>query len=385
MEKIVDLLLCNGCHTCYISCPKNCINMIINKDGFLEPSIEQEKCIDCKLCIKKCPLNKKFKYDNENIKPIAKVAVNKNDQIREDSSSGGIFTEIASYILNNDGSVYGAAFNNKFEVEHIRIDNIKDIYKLQGSKYVQSKIGDIFLYVKKDLEEGKKVLFTGTPCQIEGLLSFLDKKYNNLYTQDIICHGVPSPKAWNKYINEFEGDIKSISFRDKTYGWNKFSMKIETDKDQYIETLDKDCFLQSFLKNLNLRKSCYNCKFKSINRKSDITLADCWGIENINKEYFDDEGTSLVLIHSNKGKDLYNKIKNNLIQTEIDLDKAIIYNTAINKSVELNDKRDKFLRNIDRYNYKELLYRCTKPTIVDKVKKFSIRLKNKIKRIIKEL
>ena len=380
MDRIIEPILCNGCHACYAICPKRCIDMIQNEEGFLEPSIDKDKCIECNLCTTTCPVNNDLTIDDKN-KLISIVAINKDDNIREKSSSGGVFTEIANYILDKNGCVYGAGFNNNFEVEHMKITDKSEIYKLQGSKYVQSKIGKIFLEVEKDLKKNKFVLFTGTPCQIEGLKSYLGKDYEKLYTQDIICHGVPSPKAWRKYINEFNEDIKSISFRDKTYGWLNFSVKIESQDNKYINT--KDIFLQSFLKNLNLRKSCYNCKFKQINRHSDITLADCWGIENIDKKYFDDKGTSLVILHSDKGEFLYNEIKSKFISSSINLEEAIKYNTAINKSVEMTNARSKFFKNIDKYNYKEVFQKSIDITLHEKIKIFLSRTKCKIKKLLK--
>ena len=382
MHKIVEPSLCNGCHACYSICPKSCITMIEGEEGFLEPSIDNSKCIDCKLCIIRCPINNTLtekKEENNTVKSI--VAINKDDIVRKNSSSGGVFSELANYILDQDGVVYGVGFNDDFEVQHMKITNKSEIYKLQGSKYVQSKIGDIFFDIKNELKNNKVVLFTGTPCQVEGLLSFLGKSYENLYTQDIICHGVPSPKSWRKYINEFNEDIKSISFRDKTFGWLNFSVKIETKDNKYINT--KDVFLQSFLKNLNLRKSCYNCKFKKINRNSDITLADFWGIENIDKKYFDDKGTSLVILHSDKGEFLYNKIKAKFISSNVNLEEAIKYNTAINKSVEMTNARSKFFKNIDKYNYKEVFQKAIEITTYEKIKIFLSRIKSKIKKLLK--
>lgn len=382
MHKIAESKLCNGCHTCYSVCPKSCIIMIEGKEGFLEPLIDKTKCIDCKICVNKCPINNALtdnKVENNTVKSI--VAINKDDIIRKNSSSGGVFSELANYILDQNGVVYGVGFDDNFEVEHMKITNKNEICKLQGSKYVQSKIGDIFFDIKNELENKKLVLFTGTPCQVEGLLSFLGKPYENLYTQDIICHGVPSPKAWRKYINEFNEDIKSISFRDKTYGWLNFSVKIESQDNKYINT--KDIFLQSFLKNLNLRKSCYNCKFKKINRNSDITLADCWGIENIDKKFFDDKGTSLVILHSDKGEFLYNEIKSKFISSSISLEEAIKYNTAINKSVEMTNARSKFFKNIDKYNYKEVFQKSIDITPHEKIKIFLSRTKRKIKKLLK--
>ena len=381
MDRIIEPILCNGCHACYAICPKRCIDMIQNEEGFLEPSIDKDKCIECNLCTTTCPVNNDLTIDDKN-KLISIVAINKDDNIREKSSSGGVFTEIANYILDKNGCVYGAGFNNNFEVEHMKITDKSEIYKLQGSKYVQSKIGKIFLEVEKDLKKNKFVLFTGTPCQIEGLKSYLGRDYEKLYTQDIICHGVPSPKAWKKYIGEFKGNIKDISFRDKTFGWNKFSMKVESDNSTYLNTLDKDTFLQSFLKNFNLRNSCYNCRFKKLNRVSDITLADFWGIENIDKKYFDDKGTSLVILQSYKGQNLYQQIKNKFISKEINLEDAIKYNTAINKSVELNKKRNIFFKNIDRYKYDDLVQKSIKETNIEKIIKINQRIKGKIKRIL---
>lgn len=381
MDKIVDINICTGCHACYNICPQNCIEMVENKEGFLEPSINYDICINCNLCKKICPVNKDHKVTYRNVKAF--VCINKNEVIRQNSSSGGIFTELASYILDQEGFVYGAAFDENFKVKHIKIEKKMDICKLQCSKYVQSNIGNIFINVKDDLEIGKKVLFTGTPCQIEGLLNFLGKEYSNLYTQDLICHGVPSPKSWNKYIREFGKGINSISFRDKTYGWKKFSMKVETDDSIYINTLDKDSFLQSFLKNINLRKSCYNCKFKTIGRRSDITLADYWGIEHIDGLYFDDKGTSLVIINSDKGQEMYDNIRKNLISKSTDLNKAIKYNPAINQSVELTKKRSLFFKNINKYTYEQLVKNTLKVTIIDKLVKIKIKIIRKIKRMLK--
>lgn len=377
MDKVIESILCNGCHACYSICPQRCISMIENEEGFLEPKIDKDKCLDCNLCVLNCPVNNNHTRNIEK-ELTSMVVINKNDEIREISSSGGVFAEIANYILEKNGSVYGAGFNQNFEVQHMRIIDKSKLYKLQGSKYVQSKMGNIFLEVKKDLKENRFVLFTGTPCQVEGLKSFLGKEYDKLYTQDIICHGVPSPKAWKKYIEEFKGNIKSISFRDKTLGWKRFSMKVETNNEKYINPLDKDIFLQSFLQNLNLRKSCYNCNCKKVNRQSDITLADFWGIDKIDKKYYDDRGTSLVILQSEKGKDLYEQIKSKFIFSEVDLEDAIKYNIAINNSVEMNKGRKRFFKNIDRYNYQKLFEISTKVTVIQRIINFMRKIKYKI-------
>lgn len=382
MKKIINLESCTGCYACYSICPKKCIEMKADKEGFLIPSIDENNCIDCNKCKLICPILNKREPNNNVIYSYA--AINKNDKVRNCSSSGGIFYLLAELIINDGGVVYGAGFDDKFHVKHMEISQNKDIKKLQGSKYVQSKIGDTYIKAKERLESGIPVLFTGTPCQIEGLKSYLGKYYSNLYTQDIICHGVPSPLVWDKYLNEFKYKIKNISFRDKTLGWNKFSMKIGFDSKEYLKDLSKDSYLQSFLKNLNLRNSCYNCSFKSIQRNSDLTLADYWGINNVHPEMFDDKGASLIIVHSNKGRYIIDRINKFLKIENTELNRAISYNTAINQSVSYTSKRQVFFKNIDKYNMEELLKVSTHITYVEKIIHILKRGVNKIKRIMKK-
>lgn len=384
-KKIEKLKNCTGCHACYSACPVKCIDMNKNKYGFLLPQINKDKCINCNKCEKSCPIiNPNNNIEEEKfIKEHSYVAFNKNDDIRKVSSSGGIFYLIAKAIIDDGGVVFGAAFDESFKVKHMEICEVKEIYKLQGSKYVQSEIGEIYLDVKKRLEDNIPVLFTGTPCQIEGLKSFLYKEYDNLYTQDIICHGVPSPLVWEKYLHEFDGSINNISFRDKTFGWNNFSMRIDYNDSKYIKTLKEDSYMKSFLLNLSLRDSCYNCDFKKNIRCSDITLADYWGIENVHKDMFDDKGASLIIIQSNKGLGLFNKIKENLYYKSTNLDVAIKYNTAINKSVDLPNKRTFFLENIKNYSLDNLLEACLKESKKDMLKRQIVRILRRIKRMVK--
>lgn len=295
-----------------------------------------------------------YKNNINNQKENTKVfALNsKEDEIRKNSSSGGAFTLISRYILKNDGVVFGAMFNEEFEVVHGFIEDINKINKLQGSKYVQSKIGDSFQKAKYFLDRGKLVYFSGTPCQIEGLKMFLRKDYENLVTQDILCHGVPSPKVWKKYIDYRKRiDLESpkhISFRNKDIGWKNFSMKFQySNGKEYINEKNNDMFMSGFLRNVFLRMSCYNCKLKSLERNSDITLGDCWEIADLKKEMFDDKGTSFVITHSNKGEKIFEKIKYNGIICEFDISNGV-KNGGLYHSAYLNLELKKYFKNLSR-------------------------------------
>ena len=267
---------CCGCYACYNICPKQCITMKTDNEGFWYPKIDKNKCINCNLCEKVCPIINPVKRVDS--KKIAYASMNKDEQVRMKSSSGGIFSILAEYIIKNNGVVYGAGFDEDFNIKHKRILYSTDLDLLRGSKYVQSSIGDIYKQVKNDLENNNPVLFTGTPCQVEGLRSYLRKEYVNLITMDFICHGVPSPLVWEKYLKKMkkskQENIKNIYFRNKDIGWKLFSLKIIFDKRIYSNDLNNDLFMKGFLQDVYLRPSCYNCKFKKINRISDITVAD---------------------------------------------------------------------------------------------------------------
>lgn len=372
---------CCGCYACYNICPKECITMESDNEGFWYPNIDKNKCINCNLCEKVCPIINK---PNSSLYEKKSYAVfNKNEKIRLESSSGGIFSLLAEYVINNHGSVYGAVFDEDFNVKHIKINSLQDIELLRGSKYVQSRINDIFKSIKFDLKNNKIVLFTGTPCQVAGLQSFLQKKYNNLILMDIVCHGVPSPLVWQQYIDElkqnYKQDIKSIYFRDKSTGWKTYSIKFLFDKDEYKNFGFKDIYMKGFLNDIYLRPSCYNCNFKGIERISDITVADFWGIENILPKIDDDKGTSLIVIHSEKGKQLFDELSETMIFNEVDLNEAIKYNPSMISSVKYNEKRKDFFLELN--SGKELINLIKEYTKVS----FERRVKNKIKLIVKRL
>jgi len=378
MIEIKEKRDCCGCNACYNTCPKNAIKMKVDEKGFRYPVIDKEKCIQCDLCSKVCPISINKKIENN---PIAYACYCKDEKIRINSSSGGMFTLIASQIISECGLVYGASFDEKFNIKHIKVDKIDDLQKLRGSKYVQSDIGNTFKEVKKYLDENRKVLFTGTPCQIEGLKCFLQKDYENLYLQDIICHGVPSPKVWNKYKeyrkNKDKEEPKKINFRNKKDGWSRYCLLFDYKSREYKNTPSKDLYLQMFLQDLSLRDSCYDCKFKKFNRLSDITLADFWGIDNILPEMNDNKGTSLLIINSTKGQKLFDKIKEETIFKEVNLKEAIKYNPSMIHSVKYNAKRDSFFEELDNTSFDKIAKKYLKKA--NFFKKFIIKLLSIIK------
>ncbi len=349
MLNITDKTKCCGCSACMNMCPKAAITMQEDEYGFRYPVVDKDKCINCGLCEKVCPILSNKKEQEKEI--VAYACYNKNIDERLNSSSGGIFILLAKTIIEKNGVVFGASFDDNFNVEHTYVDNINDLKKFMGSKYVQSNMKDSYKKVKEFLDKDRYVLFTGTPCQIEGLKAYLIKDYDKLYTQDIICHGVPSPKVWNKYLkyrkNISGENIKSISFRNKDKGWVHFRMKFQYDKSTYSESLSNDLYLKLFLQNLSLRDSCYNCSFKKKYRNSDVTIADYWGINNVHKNMNDDKGTSLLIINTDKGDELFNLIKEKLVYKKTNFDEAISYNSAMTSSVNMNPNRYKFMNELD--------------------------------------
>lgn len=381
MEKIIDEKQCCGCHVCYNICPKNAIEMVEDEKGFKHPIVDKEKCINCGLCKKVCPvLNSK-----KEIKEIkAYAGYNKNEEERKNSSSGGIFILLAKEIIKRKGIVYGAHLNKDNKVEHTKAEALDELEELMGSKYVQSTIGNVYKEVKKELENDRYVLFTGTPCQIEGLKSYLIKDYDKLYTQDIICHGVPSPLVWEKYKEyrktiDKEDKPEKISFRNKDNGWELFNMKFTYKNKEYKLDQTKDLFMNAFLSDTILRSSCYQCSFKKKYRISDITLADYWQVKEVHPELNDNKGISLIIVNSSKGEELIKCISKSIELKETNLEEAIKYNPAMIMSPKEDPKREKFFNNIDKLSFDKLVKKYT-------IKQpLHIRIINKLKKILKAI
>lgn len=346
MIIIKDKHNCCGCAACVQACPRKCITFNEDKYGFRYPIVNQSLCIQCNLCEKVCP----FINQSQSSKPlITYAAINPNEGKRMKSSSGGIFIMLAEEIINEGGVVFGAQYDKKWEVQHGYTTIKEELSNFQGSKYIQSRIGNSYLQVKEFLKDGRKVLFTGTPCQIMGLKKYLQKEYNNLITVDIVCHGIPSPLIWRTYLNSIISkknisykEITDISFRAKIDGWKNYSFVLwnknntmTNNKILYKENVSKNLYMNLYTKDLCLRPSCYNCPAKCGKSLSDITLADYWGINHYYPQFDDDKGTSLVLIHSEKGEIIFKKIKAQIIETSYN--KALIGNPFIEKNAIENE------------------------------------------------
>ncbi|MEG0180318.1 MAG: Coenzyme F420 hydrogenase/dehydrogenase, beta subunit C-terminal domain [Romboutsia sp.] len=361
---------CCGCYACTNVCPKQCIDMNIDNEGFWYPKVNKDICIDCGLCEKVCPVISETKIEEFNIKAYA--CKNKNEKIRLSSSSGGVFTSLCNYVIKNNGVVFGAGFNKNFEVEHSEATTIEGCKKFRGSKYVQSKIGNTYKDAKQYLDEGRIVLFSGTPCQIKGLNLFLRKSYNNLIVVDIVCHGVPSPLVFDIYKSnlkkEYNSDIEEITFRDKSNGWANYRYKISFKNGKKEDKIHREnIYSDGFLNDLYLRPSCYDCKAKNFTSNSDITLADYWGVQSKHSEFNDDKGISLILVNSKKGQDIFDKVSDDMERIETDLDYGISCNPSIVRPVKYNIKREQFFNELNNNNLNELIEKNIKVSINKKV------------------
>lgn len=365
---MIDKKMCCGCAACFNICPQKCISMVEDKEGFLYPVTDKSKCTNCGLCEKVCPALKK---GDKQADIDVYACKNKNYKIQRESSSGGAFSVFAEYVLEQGGIVFGAVFNNEFKVVHDFIDNSNQLYKLRGSKYVQSDIGESYKKAREFLNMGRLVLFSGTSCQIAGLKNYLVKSYENLICIDVICHGVPSPFVFQKYIEErkeqHNENIRKISFRDKTNSWGDFSMKIEFENQVYRKTVSQDEYLRGFVHNLYLRPCCYNCNYKNFTCGSDISLADFWGIKNILPDFYDENGVSLVLVNSDIGRKIFEEIKDRMKTAGVSLENALLANKAIIDSPKKNKRRKEFFKGISSQQTVRLINKCMRVTVFNKI------------------
>lgn len=307
---------CCGCGACAQVCPKHCITLTEDAEGFLYPNVDTSVCVRCGLCDSVCPILAEKLPEGPVLQTYAAYA--RDEVICLASSSGGIFTLLAQQILNQGGVVFGAAFDDDFSVHHIMIEDPQDLPLLRGSKYVQSRIEDTYIQAKTLLEAGRTVLFSGVGCQIAGLKAYLNKPYPQLYTVDVLCHGVPSPKLWRSYLQTRQSacgsPVSGASFRDKTDGWKEFSMVIRfQDGQTYKSPRGTDDYLQFFQEDICLRPSCHDCRFKTLPHPSDLTLGDAWGIESRMPQMHHGKGTSLVLVNTEKGQQLFDATSSDMV------------------------------------------------------------------------
>lgn len=344
---------CTGCGGCQYVCPVQAIGMKKDIEGFVYPIVDPQLCIYCQKCVSYCGGCSEFENSSY---PVAYGVVNRRGEVRKRSSSGGVFWLLAEQIIKEGGVVFGASFDKNCQLRHCYADTMESVKEFMGSKYLQSNLGDSFAQVIEFLNHGRRVLFSGTPCQVAALKKLIGEN-ELLYTVDFICHGVPSQKALDCYLSEKVGDdvVEQVSFRDKTKGWAKFSMLIKSSKKIYRKDLYHDPYLRAFLHNANLRYSCYECRFKTAVHVSDITMADLWGAARLGFSNEDDKGVSLVLVQSDRGAEIFELIKECAEYKMIDSEKAINMNSAALNSVLEPKSREVFYYQISQSPFQRVV------------------------------
>lgn len=359
MIAVDNKIQCCGCTACAQKCPKHCITMEADEEGFLYPVVDKQSCIDCGLCERVCPVQN----------PCERAAVaqafgiqTRDEQIRQNSSAGGAFYTLACKILEERGVVFGAAMDERFVVRHCEAQTREELLPLCMSKYVQSDLGDVFTQVRAYLKEGRKVLFVGTPCQCEGLLKYLGTRPENLFIMDFLCHGVPSPKVWKKYVEAMKEKYGAgaFRFRSKAVGYRRSAVAFETADGRLLHTEtseDEDVrFMhRAFYGLFSSRPSCHACAFKGRDRATDITLGDLWHIGKYASDMDDDRGTTFLAVHTKKGRLLLQSAFDTVRQVPVPLE-AYLKDDGVNMicSMTPNPRREAFLRDLDTMTISEL-------------------------------
>lgn len=353
MIEINDKHTCCGCSACASVCPKKCITMKEDEEGFLYPETDKETCIECGRCEKVCPIRNPIQY--ECFPQKAYLVQHTNQKILKESTSGGGFTAIATWIIEQGGVVFGAAYNDKFEVIHRMTESIEGLSKFRNSKYAQSVVGDCFREVKRLLKDDRWVCFSGTPCQLEGLYSFLGRKsYDKLLLVDVVCHACPSPLVFRKYLEmqkeKIQAEFKNVLFRRKTYGYKYSTMSIITDNknNDYHGGIDTDVMMRAFFSNISVRPSCYACPSKKRYRCTDLTIWDCFDVGKFSKSLDNDKGVTRILAHTNKGINILSSLTRDLIIEEIIPDKAVEGVKEMYHSVSFHPQREAFFADLNR-------------------------------------
>lgn len=404
MIKIVNKQDCCGCSACVQRCPKHCITLKEDGEGFLYPHVNSDECIDCGLCEKVCP---ELHHGERHIPLEVYAARNKDESIRMQSSSGGIFTLLAEKVIQEGGVVFGAAFDVNWEVMHTYAETMEGLVDFRGSKYMQSRIGTAYQDAEYFLKQGRKVLFSGSPCQIKGLKLFLRKNYDNLIAVDFICHGVPSPKVWREYLKETIArksgknsvlpypipckiGIDTVDFRSKSTGWKKYSFALtlsETSVEGVKNTVllssvfSENPFMRAFLADLILRPSCYSCPSKSGRSGSDLTIADYWAIPQVAPEFDDDKGVSLVLVQTEKGKSFYQSLKEKTTFIVTSYQEAQGANGGFKEKTPMHPKRSRFFTEFAQSD--DIIGLIDRTLRIPLYRKLLKKVKNGIKKMLK--
>lgn len=394
MIKIIDKLMCTGCAACANICPSGCIKMTEDEEGFYYPYVDTDKCIHCEQCTKKCPVIN-HKVPKSELRQVY-VCQNSDLKIRKNSTSGGVFSALSKYVLDRSGVVFGAEFDENFKVRHGMCTNEKGLSRFRGSKYVQSDVGDVYKQVKKELSKDRWVLFTGTPCQIAGLHSYLGKPYEKLILMDIVCYSISSPGVWKQFLDYIGQkipikNVKKIKFRDKSkygYEYTLMTFRDKNGKVLYSSGPESNPMLRSFVSNTSTRPSCYACKFKTVDRVSDFTAWDCYNIYQYNKKLDDNIGTSHLMVHSQKGISVLNEMKEYINVFEVNSERAVSSEPAMTECAVPDEKRAAFFKmyKTDK-NVFEYFFQDTKKVKIERFLRSSLSqvgIYKYIKRIVKK-
>lgn len=357
MIRIASKKDCCGCHACQTVCPEASIAMVADEEGFLYPQINRETCNNCGLCEKVCPMQAQLPQGDP---PAAYAAWHRDDSIRAESSSGGVFSALMKQTLEQGGVVVGAAFDEALTLRHQFAESEADGVKFRGSKYLQSIIGDTYRDVRSFLQQGRNVLFSGTPCQVAGLYSYLGKDDDNLLTCDLVCHGVPSPKVFVAYKAALErrygANVTRIAFRRKDCGWKRYSVALSFENaTEYRQVFSDDPFMIGFLRDIYLRPSCHDCRFSRLPRVADISLGDFWGVGSHHPEWDDDKGTSLILLQTQKGLSAFETCQTDMYVFPTNLELGIQSNPCICGSVAQVGNRSAFFVDLNRIPFEMVI------------------------------
>ena len=389
MISIEDKTLCCGCSACTMKCPKHCITMQADSEGFLYPVVNEAECIDCGLCEKVC--HELHPYDER--KPLnVYAAINKDEQVRMNSSSGGIFYLLAEKAISEGGVIFGARFDEDWQVVIDYAETLEDVKPFMGSKYVQARTATAYRDAETFLKQGRKVLFSGSPCQIAGLHHYLRKDYDNLTTVDFVCHGVPSPKVWQRYLDEVvkagKQAINDVKFRNKGNGWKKFNFVLSYNHDSKSYSLSswhqQNHYMRAFLSDMILRPSCHDCRAKQGSSRSDITIADFWGIDREIPDMDDDKGTGLVLVNTEKGRQALDWSKVTMKESSIEV--ASKYNGGLSSLTRPHPKRTEFFAALETSSSViALIDKSLRPPLIRRIRTALRRYKELIKKTLKKL
>lgn len=419
MIDIRDKSQCCGCEACVQRCPKHCIVLVEDAEGFLYPKVDASVCVDCGLCEKVCPV---INQSDERQPQAVYAAINPDSDVRQSSSSGGIFSALADAVLSQGGVVFGVCWDKEWRLVFDYVETRDDLYRFRGSKYLQAHIGDAYIRAEQFLKSGRQVLFTGTPCQIAALKRYLKRDYDNLLAVDVICHGAPSPGVFRSYLSEEIAQvadrqqknsvslsskpyiteqnvlntvgwyIEDIQFRDKRLGWKKFSFTLrlaeasaEGDKNTVSLSypLNENVFMRGFLRDFYLRPSCYSCPAKSGKSGSDITLGDFWGINQLKSEIDDDQGISAVMVNTPQGASWLDSLS--LEQCSMSYDDVCRYNSAIVRSVACPPQRVKFFERYGKESFFVLVCDLCCISLARRVVNKLKAILSKVKRVFKKL